>query len=885
MQAPVIQRFSTLWFNLSLRNKGAAVIAIPVICLVTSLAAFGVLQRQINQSEQWVKHTQEVRIHSEQILRTLVDAETAVRGYDLTHKPEFLQPYQQSLSLLPSSLKILSSLVRDNPLQTSKVKEIDHLVQRKLALMQSNIELINTTKDAVDREQLVQLLDQGKVRMDTIRQRMDQFMQAEEQLLQERGQILRQQRDMATGVLWLASLVGIAGGLAAHSLYSVGVVKRIRQVQDNARQVAQGQPLMALLPGQDEVSQLDQVLHITAEQIAQREAQLREANLLIAEAVRKEKALISNSLDVICSIDAEGKFVDINPACFQLWGYTPEELVGRPYIELVDPEDVEKTNAVAVEIVSGKAVSGFENRYRRKDGSWVDLMWSATWSESEQLMFCVARDITERKEVEQLKNEFISTVNHELRTPLTSLRGFSELLLKKQFSPEKQHQYLTIICSETKRLTNLINDFLDIQRIESGGQNYYFETVDISLLLHDVVLLFAPNNQQHTFNVEVPDSLPPVKADSDRIRQVLSNLISNAIKYAPVGGEITISAQDEGAAIRVSVADQGVGMTPEAMEKLFTKFYRIDNADTRKIGGTGLGLVLVKAIVEAHDGNIEVESKPGKGSIFSFTLPKAQLPSPLLFSEKVSTAAIDVLIVEDDESFSKLLQDQFESIGLNVVATAFAEEALQLLEQNLPRSIILDIHLAGSMDGWDFLTALRSKSNPKVLSTPVIIITISSDPNVRGLAFRGAEYLPKSVAPEVLVQTVQYHLSQLSGKNILVVDDDAAYRQHIIEAFSPEYNIHFREAANGREALVQVQQQMPDLLILDLMMPEVDGFEVLKQLRMNRDAFELPVLVVTGISLSVEEKDYLKARMATLANKQKASIETLTQIIEQTLSS
>ncbi|MBD2036438.1 response regulator [Leptolyngbya sp. FACHB-321] len=871
---------------MSLRSKGAIVTAIPVICLVTSLTTFALLQRHLDQAEQWVKHTQEVRLNAEQALRRLVEAETGVRGYDLTHKEEYLQPYTQAQFLIPGTLADLAQLVSDNPKQKDRLKQIQVLVEQQLVLMQNDLELIQAAKGkARNVAKLTPLLDQRKAGMNVIRQRVDEFTQVEDQLLRERSQRLQNKRSITIAVLWVASLIGVAGGFAAHSLYSVGIVRRIRQLQDNAHKMAQGEPLTALILGQDEVSQLDQVLHTTAEKIAERQAQLHEANVLLAAAARKEKALIDNSRDVICSINAEGKFVDLSPACLLLWGYSAEELVGRPYLDFVVPEDVQKTIAVAIDVMAGHVVSGFENRYQRKDGSWIDLLWSASWSDSEQLMFCVARDMTERKEVERLKNDFISTVNHELRTPLTSLRGFTELLLHKQSSPEKQRQYLTIISNETIRLTNLITNFLDIQRIESGQQTYYFEPVDLASLLHESISLFAPNHHEHAFNVVVPDLLSPVKADADCIRQVLANLMSNAIKYSPAGGTITISAHEEETAIRVCVADQGLGMTPEARAKLFTKFYRVDSTATRKIGGTGLGLTLVKSIVEAHNGNITVESEPEKGSTFSFTLPKVLEPVPLVFQEPVFATTIDVLLVEDHENFAKLLQDQFESAGFNVVSTAFAEQALQLLEQRSPRLIVLDIHLAGKLDGWDFLIALRSRSNPKLLSTPVLIITLSSEPNIRGLAFRGADYLPKSVVAERLLQTVEYHLPQLAGKTVLVADDDAAFRQQVIEIIKLEKDVRCLEAVNGREALECIHQQMPDLLILDLLMPETDGFEVLKQLRMNKNAFDLPVIVVTGATLAAEEKKYLKNRMGILVNKQKATLEALTQLVEQTLGS
>lgn len=883
-----MRHLSSVWTNLPIRHKGAAVISIPVACLIVSLTTFGLLQQRINDAEAWVKHTQEVRLKSEKILRTLIEAETSVRGYMVAQKPNFLETYTQASSQLPLALNQLSQLVSDNPPQVNRLQEITQLVNSKLDLLQSQVAFVkdnNNTNEAA----LMQLVSQGNVTTNRIRDRFNEFTSTEEELMQKRQQQLQQQQQATTAVLWLAALIGVGGGLSANNLYSVGIVRRMRQLQDNAYRLAKGEPLIELIPGKDEISSLDQVVHATAEQISRRETLLREANARIAQAAQKEKALIENSLDVICSIDAEGRFVDVNSACIKLWGYQPAELIGRRYIELVIPEDVDKTIAVAADVVSGKPLTGFENRYQRKDDSIIDLLWSACWSESEQLMFCVARDNTQRKEVERLKNEFVSTVSHELRTPLTSLRGFSELLLNKPCSPEKQRKYITIMSNESKRLTNLINDFLDIQRIESGLQAYNFEPINLSELLYETAQLFVQTSDLHTLKIEVPDSLPLVKADSDRIRQVLSNLLSNAIKYSPEGGEVALSACEEETAVRISVSDQGMGMTPEAMQKLFTKFYRVDNANTRKIGGTGLGLSLVKAIVEDHGGNVTVESEPGMGSAFHFTLPKVVIKSTAIVQELPSTEQIDILlVVEDDPAYTQLLREQFEPLGLNVVSTAFAEQAVQLLEQRLPRLVLLDILLLGNMDGWDFLVAL--KSNRKLHSLPVLVIT-ATEPNVRGLAFRGTDYLPKPVVPELLVETVRYHLPRLSGKTILITDDDADTRTSFIQYLTSaaqqtdasDRDVNFLEAKNGATCLQRISQEVPDLLILDLIMPEMDGFEVLRRLRADKRAMNLPVIVVTGIDLSAEEKSYLKSKMATLVKKQETSAEELSKTVKQIL--
>jgi len=209
-----------------------------------------------------------------------------------------------------------------------------------------------------------------------------------------------------------------------------------------------------------------------------------------------------------------------------------------------------------------------------------------------------------------MKNEFVSTVSHELRTPLTSLRGFAELMLERECPPEKQRKFIQIIHRESTRLGNLINDFLDVQRMEAGRQDYRFSKVSLPHILNDTAALFRPTSPIHQFEVESQEDLPDVRAEVDRLRQITTNLLSNAVKFSPKGGQITLKARRE-----------GIGIPAEAIEKLFQKFYRVDNAATRRIGGTGLGLSIVKQIVDAHGGRIWVESKLGEGTRFIFTLP------------------------------------------------------------------------------------------------------------------------------------------------------------------------------------------------------------------------------------------------------------------------
>lgn len=260
----------------------------------------------------------------------------------------------------------------------------------------------------------------------------------------------------------------------------------------------------------------------------------------------------------------------------------------------------------------------------RKDGSpfWKCLAITPVRNMKRQVTHFIGlqSDITERKEMERIKDELVSTVSHELRTLLASLRGFTELMLKRTFTPDKQREFLSIIHSESLRLTDLINDFLDLQRIAARRQTYDFEDLALPPLLREAVTVFSSGNGQHQLCIDAPDSLPLVRVDTARLRQVLTNLLSNAIKFSPQGGAVTVGARVEGDALKVWEQDQIVGIPPEAQQNLFSKFFRVDNRDTSSIGGTGLGLALVKEIVKAHSSRVWVESTIGKGSTFFFTL-------------------------------------------------------------------------------------------------------------------------------------------------------------------------------------------------------------------------------------------------------------------------
>ncbi|CAM4438820.1 signal transduction histidine kinase/CheY-like chemotaxis protein [Paenibacillus endophyticus] len=338
-------------------------------------------------------------------------------------------------------------------------------------------------------------------------------------------------------------------------------------------------------------------------------------------------------------------------------------------------------------------------------------------------LLLVHRDITKEYEVDRMKSEFVSTVSHELRTPLASVLGFAELLLHRELKPERQRKYMTTIHQEARRLTTLINDFLDLQRMESGKQTYELKLLSLTALITEAVdmqQLSAPNHHIQVRH-EAPSTI--VLADRDKMHQVIINLLSNAIKYSPNGGQIDIVSGINHNQFYIRIEDHGLGIPTEAMKNLFNKFYRVDNTDRREIGGTGLGLAIVKEIVTKHEGKIEVQSEFGKGSIFTVTLPIAEQPNPII-SEESNIAAwdetsIQVMLVENDNNLATLLSDELLASGYMVHLFKEGALAIEAIEELNPDIVVVDLMLESGVTGWDLISKI--KKTDLLLNLPIII--------------------------------------------------------------------------------------------------------------------------------------------------------------------
>lgn len=488
----------------------------------------------------------------------------------------------------------------------------------------------------------------------------------------------------------------------------------------------------------------------------------------------------------------------------------------------------------------------------------------------------------ELERANKMKSEFLANMSHELRTPLNAIIGFAEVLRDKICGDlnEEQMEFVKDVHSSGQHLLQMINDILDLSKIEAGKMTLQYEVFSVPEAIEDVynILKGLANKKNLQLKTSIQSNVGAIEADRVKFKQILYNLLSNAIKFTPQNGGITIDASIVNDQLQISVSDTGIGMKPEDQNKVFREFWQADSSFARKYEGTGLGLALSKKIIELHNGNIWFTSEYGRGSTFYFSLPlKASYKAPVPKESEPEPSSVTgekatsdkgmntVLVVEDDRMAANLLTVYLTKEGYNVVVAADGEDAIRKAKKFHPFLITLDIMIP-KVDGWDVLSML--KNSPDTADIPVIIVSVIDNKEL-GYSLGAAEYLIKPIDREKLINTVNTCISlEKQGKpmRILVIDDDVKVVKYM-STLLEKAGFEVFKAYSGNAGINLAINNNPDLIILDLMMPNVSGFDVVEKLRIHPAAKKIPIIICSAKDITQEEKNKLNGDILTIIQK------------------
>jgi len=615
--------------------------------------------------------------------------------------------------------------------------------------------------------------------------------------------------------------------------------------------------------------------------IAQDITDLIKAENELVKSEARLKKILQTASEGFWLIDNQSITLDVNPYICKILGRGREEIIGHNIFEFTD----EKGKTILkkqIELRNEGKESSFEVDFITKDGSKIPCLLNATplYDKGEKIgSFAMITNISKLKKLEnklreyskdlenkvnertkalsivneqlkkanEIKSNFLANVSHELRTPLTSIRSFSEILLDYKDEEETtRDEFLRIINEESERLTRLINDVLDISKIEAGKMEWEDDFNYIEDLMSEALDLILPlaNKKSITIEKKIAQNLPPIFVDKDRIKQVISNLLDNAVKFTN-SGKIQIGAKMQDESILCYVSDSGIGIPDDFQSKIFERFEQVgaDILSEKKTKGTGLGLSICKDIIEHYGGKIWVESQVDKGSTFFFSLPIKSIESKTtqeVFKTTFLSSRKKILVVDDDDNVRRLLNFELSKAGYKVIEEFNGNKTLTAINNTKPDLIILDILLPG-LDGYDILDKI--KENPEYHSIPIIILTGLEDNEKKAIRLGADYFMTKPVDRAILLEKIRRLLKE-GGEKLLIIDDDIDFIS-AVKFYLEKKGYRVYTAYDGEEGIKACQIVKPDLIILDILMPKKNGINTLKSLKKDKLIKNIPVIVLT----------------------------------------
>ena len=959
---------------------------------------------------QWVSHTHDVLRGSERIVGELDRAESSARGYVLRAEPRYSTQFDLTVQGLDQSLAELNQLTPDHTRQHERLQELQSLIKARVETMKAGIEFRKThSLDAtLDSQRAIPSFETTL----QIHQLIRDFQTEEQQLLLER------QTRAANISFWTRLVIVLGTSLAVLMIAAASIIirrenenrKRARQrvavqyattrllaesstlsqaskrllpelalnlefdvaelwimdyesgalrctdfwlgskvpasygdvLRSSKMSIGEGMPgrvyanqepiwIDDLQQGSDPVrteaskianlrsaiavpvliwpdvagvlilltrrqTQIDRELFQTLAAVGAQVGQFitrRKALEKLQETTELQRAILQSANFSIIATDAHGVIKSMNAASEAWLGYRQDELIGKATPVMLHDwkELVERAENLSAES-NAKVDPGLDAlfhrarrgeadeadwTYVRADGSSfaIHLSLSALRASSGDVsgFVAIAQDITERRAVDKMKNEFISVVSHELRTPLTSIRGSLGLLAAGMLGnvTDKAQRMLQIAISNTDRLVRLINDILDIERLESGKIALDRQAVDAEHLVQQAVETMRGMSDKNNVHVELLPVSGQIFGDPDRILQTLTNLISNAIKFSPEGGSVVVSATSDRTHMQFSVEDHGRGIPEDKIGAIFERFQQVDASDSREKGGTGLGLAICRTIVQQHGGRIWVRSHLGKGSTFSFTIP---LTEPAKKPEILPSSPTRVLVCDDDPWLLNIVSKLLSENGYVPLISSSVPEMLRLAKEDAPDVILLDLVMPG-VSGWDGLRELRAEAATRDI--PIIVLSGLSDNEDPAANSEVSGWIQKPFDADQLCAAIAA-VSKRHRQLVLLVEDDPDLAR-VISSTLEQHGVELVSAFGANQAKAAVMRRAPDLVILDLALADGDGFEVVNYLRQHDRLRNVSLVVYSATEVERDDQEKLRLGPTEFLTKARVTPEQLEALV------